>query len=37
MFLFEEVFRKPVENLFMETSSQKNIKIKKVTIEEKGV
>lgn len=34
MFLFEEITRKPVENLFMETSSQKNIKIKKVTIEE---
>lgn len=34
MFLFEEVFRKPVESLFLETNSQKNIKIKKVTIEE---
>ena len=34
MFLFEEVFRKPVESLFLETNSKKNIKIKKVTIEE---
>lgn len=34
MFLFEEVTRKPDESLFLETNSQKNIKIKKVTIEE---
>lgn len=34
MFLFEEVFRKPEESLFLETNFQKNIKIKKVTIEE---
>ena len=36
MFLFEEVTRKPDESLFLETNSQKNIKIKKVTIEENG-
>lgn len=34
MFLFEEVTRKPDESLFLEIHSQKNIKIKKVTIEE---
>ena len=34
MFLFEEVTRKPDESLFLEIDFKKNIKIKKVTIEE---
>ena len=33
MFLFEEVFKKPDESLFLEIDFKKNIKIKKVIIE----